>query len=154
MSNPFTISRWLNSPWQMWQLFMIAWASIWQIVESHLPAGTGIAIANLTGATIAMVGMALKDTDSARAVERWAYVMIIWSMGCYLGLALRFEGWMGLIQQPNLGVTLSMAVVGAAASRIIGGLVAKYTKRRRVRRQARKIVDAVHAGQDPEIEIA
>lgn len=131
MKNPFTAHRWNTSAWQMYLLLGIAWASIWQIHDNMAPPRFGISIANLAGALVALIGMHLSDVDTARSVERWGYVMLIWSMSCYLALALRFEGFWGLVHQPNLGIVLTEAVVLAAVHRFIYGLVAKRERKRK-----------------------
>jgi hypothetical protein len=140
MSNPFTLRRWSTNQWQMYLLGFAAWASVWQIIDAPDAGSTGIAIANLVGCLVALLALHLRDSHLMRSVERWAYVMLIWSMSCYLSLALQYEGLDGLWRQPNLGVVAAEAIICAALHRTIYTLVIGRIRRRKIRREAQRML--------------
>lgn len=149
----FTTYRLRNKPWQLWPLVLIAYTSAWQIVNQTDPAKWGISMANIAGASIALISMTLRDKGDSRVVERWAYLILIWGMSCYLALAMRFDGWWGLVHQPNFGVGLSEAVVLAAVHRVVwNGLLRPWC----IKRQANKLLrgdfehDSVQLKADPD----
>lgn len=148
MSNPFTMRRWATNQWQMYLLFFAAWASMWQIITTIDPGRIGIAITNLVGCTIALMALHLKNKDTMRAVERWAYVMLVWSMSCYLALALQYEGPSGLWRQPNLGVVAAEAIICAALHRTLYTIICGQVKKRRIKKEAAALL----AGCTTEVE--
>ena len=149
MRNPFTLRQWNSRTWQAYSLTFLAWASIWQVVETHGSQWMWLSVANLTGSVLALVAMHLRNPATSRSMERWAYLALIWSMSTYLALALRYEGWQGVFLQPNLGVMLSEAVVCAAIHRTVCTLREDWRRRRRVKREAVAIVAAVKHGDPP-----
>lgn len=136
----FTIRRVLTYPWQFWQIWMIGVGSAWQIYDSTMMAKTGASIANLVGALVALFSMVIRNKDTSRAVERWAYIMLIWSMSTYLNFALKQEGWWGLVNQPNFGVLLSEAVILAALQRTIYTIWCGRLKKRKIKREAEELL--------------
>lgn len=142
MRNWFTFHRWSYSPWQMYSLVAIFWASMWQVLDATDASHVAVPVANLAGSVLALGAMHIRDVETARAVERWAYVMLVWSLSCYLALALHYEGIRGLWHQPNLGITLTMGVCLAAVHRFFYGLITKRVHQRRVRVEAKKLVQA------------
>lgn len=132
MSNPFTARRVLQYPWQLWQIVAIGYGSCWQIHDSTMLAQRWVSFANLAGAVVALLSMLIADRETSRAVERWAYVMLIWSMSVYLSLALAQEGLWGLVNQPNFGVLLSGAVILAATHRIVWTIWTRRRQRKHV----------------------
>lgn len=133
MSNPFTARRVLQYPWQLWQIVAIGYGSAWQIHDATMLAQRWVSFANLAGVLVALLSMIITDRETSRSVERWAYVMLIWSMSVYLSLALAQEGLWGLVNQPNFGVLLSGAVILAAIHRIVWTIWARRSRRKHVK---------------------
>lgn len=153
MTNPFTLKRWKFQQWQMFLLLGLAWCSIWQIVDNHSPERWGIAVANLGGSSIALLALHLRDHDLSRAIERWAYLALIWAVSCYLSLALQGNWWALVLHQPNLGVVAAEAIVLACIFRTIYTVVCKRVHERKVKRRADEILSAIpetQLGSSPE----
>lgn len=150
MTRWFTLWRWRQHQWQMYALLAISWGSGWQIHDAMHLSQTALSWANLAGALACLFALHLRDTEDSRAIERWATIMLVWSMSAYLGLALSYEGWIGLIRQPNFGILLSEAVVLASVHRFVHTLVARRIERRRAqeKHEACKIVKDL--GIDPQ----
>lgn len=129
----FTFYRWRQHQWQMYALLAIAWGSAWQIHDAAHMSQTALSWANLVGALGCLFALHLRDTEDSRAIERWCSIMLVWSMCAYLALALTYEGWIGLVKQPNFGILLSEAVVLASVHRFIHTLVARRQERRQAR---------------------
>jgi hypothetical protein len=140
MTNPFTLRRWRFQQWQMYLLLGVFYASIWQIVDNHAPERWGIALANLGGSGIALLALHLKDKELSRIIERWAYIALVWSMSCYLALALEDQGWRGVVHQPNLGVVAAEAIILAALHRTLYTLVCKRVYRYKVKVRAARLL--------------
>lgn len=129
----FTVSRWNSNPWKLWCLLCIMWASMWQVIDG---THAYISVANGVGAFILFVSLHITDNHTRYAVERWAYLPLVWSMSVYLSLALVYEGFMGLVRQENLGVMLTFGIVMGSIHRFIWlGIRSRIVKRRACQNQ-------------------
>lgn len=148
MSNLFTLRNWSTHAWQMYPLAFIAWASIWQLIDATELGRAGVSVANLVGINITMVGLHLRNRPLGHAIERWGYVCLIWSLSCYLALALHHDGWWGLVHQTNFGVVLPMAVIFAAFHRMVWTALAPRLKRRKIHNQTQILMNEVYPNRD------
>lgn len=144
----FTLERWNSNPWKLYQLIAIMWAMALQIIDTDHLDHAAVASTLLVGALITLIALHLRDETASRNVERWAYLALIWSMCCYLALAFQGAGWEGLILQQNLGIVLVEAIVVGSFHRMIWLTFRGQLHRRKVRKEAKKVVVAVKEGKD------
>lgn len=136
LKNVFTLHRWALNPFQMYAVMFLLAGSIAQIqlgvtpasVLTELPRVTIIylAVANVIGGCIALIGLHLRELEEALWVEFCGYMILIFVLGTYISLVVTGQA------NPNAGYgfVLTEAFVYAATHRSVQILLYKRARRK------------------------
>lgn len=150
MRRIFTLRRWRSKTWQMYPLVLLAWVAMWQ-VHAGVPVGQvnartqfALSCTNLVGALVVLVALHLRRERLSNRIEVYGSLPLCWSLFCYLALATQGD-WSILFQTTSFGVALIEAVILSSLHRMVWLNLIALIRRYRTRREAKRIVAAVHS---------
>lgn len=92
----FTIQRWMLNPFQMYDIAMLMGVAITQVTVGASPGSAqqdldyktllSLAICNIAGSSLALLGLHLRELESALWIELCGYLALIFVMIVYLSL--------------------------------------------------------------------
>jgi hypothetical protein len=149
----FTLNRWALNPFQTYPIAFLACVAISQLelgagptsIQAELERHTAIALAmcNLFGSAIALLGLHLRDLESALWVELYGYLCLTFVLVTYLYLVYRGQ----INPGSTYGFGFSQAFVYAAAHRAVQILLYKRArgKRYKLAREATALQDTLNS---------
>lgn len=150
-SRTFTVRRWALNPFQLYDMAFMMAAAIAQIVLGATPSSVqadldpktllSLAVCNMVGGGIALLGLHLRDLETALWVEFYGYLCLVFVLGYYLFLLADQR----VNVSASYGFALSEAFVFAAIHRSVQILLYKRAtqKHRDLRRATNLLMQAL-----------
>lgn len=149
----FTLHRWALNPFQMYSITFLLAVAVSQIQLGSSPTSIqadldrrvtlALAICNIVGAGIALLGLHLRDLESALWVEMWGYLCLIFVLSIFLYLL-----FLGQINPGSTyGFGFAQAFVYGAVHRTIQIVLYKRarTKRYKLAREANALQETLNS---------
>lgn len=136
INDTFTLHRWALNPFQMYDVTFLVAVAIAQVVIGVAPASAltelprttlvYLAVANVIGGSISLVGLHLRELEEALWVELCGYLILVFVLGIFITLVVQTQ------PAPNAGYGfgLSEAFVYAAIHRSVQILLYKRARRK------------------------
>ena len=134
----FTLHRWALNPFQMYDITFLMAVAVAQVQLGATPGSVyadnldrqtlvSLAVSNIIGAIIALLGLHIRDLESALWVEFWGYMILIFVLGFYVILVTQNQ----INPNASYGFALAEAFVYAAIHRSVQILLYKRARRKR-----------------------
>lgn len=154
-SDAFTGDRWGTNPYQLWGTTGLMTASLSQVIigvapssiltEVERPVAVQLALVNLLGATVVMVGLHLKNTNLGLNLEFGGAISLVATLAWYIVTVVQRQ----ILAGTTIGFALAEFFLFATVHRAIQILVRKWAQWRGHPELEHKMTQALRAEPQP-----